>query len=61
MLNYSPIEEEVEVQRIPPKAPPETVIATKKGICHDETECNFVVMFFVIGVIILAAMDNVKK
>jgi hypothetical protein len=28
---------------------------------EDATECNYVVMFFIVGVIALAAMDSVKK
>jgi hypothetical protein len=27
----------------------------------ENTECNYVVMFFIVGVIALAAMDAVKK
>jgi len=27
----------------------------------ETTECNYVVMFFIVGVLALAAMDSVKK
>jgi len=31
------------------------------AIMDDNTECNYVVMFFIVGVIALAAMDSIKK
>lgn len=61
MLSYSPIEDEVDLQKVPPSLPPEKLIATKKKVCQDETECNLVVMFFVVGVILLAVLDSTKK
>jgi hypothetical protein len=30
-------------------------------VMDETTECNYVVMFFIVGVIALAAMDAVKK
>ena len=48
----SPVQKEVRVSKKEQQAPP---------IMEDTTECNYVVMFFIVGVIALAAMDSVKK
>ena len=59
MIGYCPIEFDE------PPAPPkkQRVADTKKesAVVEDTTECNYVVMFFIVGVIALAAMDAVKK
>ncbi len=62
MIGYCPIEfdESPPAQKIPEKR---RVVETKKDatIMGENTECNYVVMFFIVGVIALAAMDAVKK
>lgn len=59
MLNYAYLEEE------PPRPPIQVnnkpSMIPKMPVCQDETECNLVVMFFVIGVIMLAIMDSTKN
>ena len=56
MIGYCPIEfdEPPEKRRV--------VDIKKEPVVVDEnTECNYVVMFFIVGVIALAAMDAVGK
>ena len=58
MIGYCPIE--FEETPPPPVNPP-----VKRKIVVEEplatTECNYLVMFFIVGVIALAAMDSVRK
>ena len=57
MIGYCPIEFD---EPPPPVNPP-----VKRKIVVEEpmatTECNYVVMFFIVGVMALAAMDAVGK
>jgi len=65
MIGYSPIDFDDD----PPSSSSQKKVvdvASKKkqqapAIMEDSTECNYVVMFFIVGVIALAAMDSVKK
>jgi|TARA_B110000285_G_scaffold147278_1_gene164384 hypothetical protein len=65
MIGYSPI----DFGDDPPPASVQKKVedsASKKkqqapAIMDDNTECNYVVMFFIVGVIALAAMDSIKK
>ena len=60
MIGYCPIEFDEPPQPVIPEK--RRVIAKKEPVIIDEnTECNYVVMFFIVGVIALAAMDAVKK
>lgn len=63
MLSFAYLEEEEEIIKKPPSLEKKKLIeiTNKKPVVQDETECNLVVMFFVIGVVILAVMDSVKK
>lgn len=68
MLSYAPLyEEEAEVgtvaqpQKTPPSLPLEKTTNKKKGGFCEETECNLVVMMFVIGVVMLAVLDSTRK
>lgn len=57
MIGYCPIEFDE-----PPVTPEKRRVVKNDPIIIDEnTECNYVVMFFIVGVIALAAMDAVKK
>lgn len=59
MIGYCPIEFEEPPQTkpvVPSKRPVTTTVAPEVT-----TECNYVVMFFIVGVIALAAMDATKK
>ena len=55
MIGYCPI----EFDEPPPLEKPRVPVMNKEP--DVTTECNYVVMFFIVGVIALAAMDAVKK
>ena len=57
MIGYCPI----EFDEPPPEKPRIPVMKKEPVIMDETTECNYVVMFFIVGVIALAAMDAVKK
>lgn len=59
MIGYCPLEE-VEPQPIKKMMPPRKPVGPPPSIRKSE-ECNYVVMGFVGGVILLALMDMVKK
>lgn len=52
MIGYCPL----ETYEAPVEPPPRP-----QGPIEETTECNYVVMFFIVGVVALAAMDAVKK
>ena len=61
MIGYCPIDfTDPEPEQRPPI---KNRVITKKEpvVTEDSTECNYVVMFFIVGVIALAAMDSIKK
>ena len=58
MIGYSPIEEEAPV-RIPQLRP--SYQKPRPGARLEDTETNYVVLFFIAGVLALAAMDSIKK
>ena len=59
MIGYCPIEFDEPPE---PMAHEKRRVVKKEPVVVDEnTECNYVVMFFIVGVIALAAMDAVKK
>lgn len=61
MISYCPLDEApVAPPRLQPPSAPATT-TPRKETAREETECNFVVLFFVAGVIILAVTDSVKK
>lgn len=57
-LSMCPLEEEAPVRRTPSspqkqdKIPPRAV-----PTMEEETECNYVILFFIVGVIVLALLD----
>lgn len=58
MISYCPIEEETPIRQII-RTPPPTQI--KKSLSEEDTECNYLVMFFILGVIVLSITDNISK
>jgi hypothetical protein len=40
---------------------PKKKVVKPQPIVDENTECNYLVMFFIVGVLALAAMDSVKK
>lgn len=55
MIGYCPIEEEPVA---PPPRPKKVVVSQKT---MEDTECNYVVMFFIVGVLTLALMDTLDR
>lgn len=58
MISYCPIDEEPPpIKQIirPPSAQP------IKKVSDEDTECNYLVMFFVLGVVVLSITDNISK
>mgnify|MGYP003311907633 FL=1 len=43
------------VEKVPIKPEPE------EPVTDEDTECNFLVFFFIVGVVALAAMDSAKR
>ena len=61
MIGYCPLDEDPieRPQRQEVVAKPQVVKRKKRNILgEDDTECNFLVMFFIVGVITLAIMDS---
>ena len=64
MIGYSPIDfdDPLPIQRERQKEPERVKYKKIEPTVSDEnTECNFVVMFFIVGVIALAAMDAIRR
>lgn len=57
MIGYCPIEEEP----ITPPAQRRVAVPQKKPMTAEDTECNYVVMFFIVGVLTLALMDTLER
>ena len=56
MINYCPLDEDTPIRQIvksmvPKPAEPQT----------EDTECNYLVMFFILGVLVLSITDNISK
>lgn len=64
MIGYCPLDEDPieRPQRQEVVAKPQVVKRKKRSILgEDDTECNYVVMFFIAGVIALAVMDSLPS
>lgn len=57
MIGYCPIEEEPVA---PPPRPKKVMVPQTKPGTVEDTECNYVVMFFIVGVLTLALMDTLE-
>ena len=58
MIGYCPLED------ITPQVKPQQrvdVAPSVQKLNKEDTECNYLVMFFVIGVLFLAVTDNMRK
>lgn len=60
MIGYCPLEEEAP-PRIPQMRAPSAKPGPAKQARMEDTETNYVVLFFIAGVFALAAMDSMKK
>ena len=59
MIGYCPLDEEPPVQR--PKRVVRAKPPQKVAPGLEECECNYLVMFFIVGVLILAVTDSMQK
>jgi len=61
MVSFCPLDEEddrlLPPRHAPPPPPPSRQEVARRA---EETECNFVVMFFIVGSIALALSDSVR-
>lgn len=59
MIGYCPLEElEPPVRREQPVVTKKAEVKPETGL--EETECNYVVMAFIVGVIFLAVSDSIR-
>ena len=58
MIGYAPLDPVDEPARAPPVAPPQPRPAQQQG---NVSECNYLVMFFIVGVLGLALKDMLRK
>jgi len=56
MIGYSFIEEQIEIKQ----QPPPTKFRNRNRIVSENTECNYLVIFFIVGVFLLVLSDQIK-
>ena len=59
MIGYCPLDEEPPVRRVRRTGPVKSRPVQTPG--PEASECNYVVMFFIVGVLILAVTDSMQK
>ena len=57
MIGYCPLDEETPIRQVIRRPPQQQI--PKEGT--EDTECNYLVMFFILGVIVLSITDNIRK
>jgi hypothetical protein len=64
MIGYCPLDEE-EPRQVVTKRPPVPRVTRRRQTqpprMEEQTECNYAVLFFIVGVVVLALSDNVAK
>lgn len=58
MIAYAPIDFDEPETVVVPQKPVKRKVPVK---VDENTECNYVVLFFIVGVVALAAMDSIGK
>jgi len=58
MIAYAPIDFDEPETPVVPQKPVKRKVPVK---VDENTECNYVVLFFIVGVVALAAMDSIGK
>ena len=58
MISYCPLEEETPIRQV---IRPQPIRQIKNTSDNEDTECNYLVMFFILGVIVLSITDNISK
>ena len=61
MISYCPLEEDYDRVPLPPAPRPVQQIIEQGLLEGEDTECNYLVLFFILGVLILAASDSLRK
>ena len=57
MIGFAPLDDEPRIQRR--EVTTAKRLAPKTPLSNEDTECNYLVMFFILGVFVLAATDSV--
>jgi hypothetical protein len=64
MIGFCPLDEEeprrVVPRQLPPRVIRKNVPVQSQPTQTEQTECNYAVLFFIVGVVVLALSDNVK-
>ncbi len=58
MIGFAPLDDEPRIQR---RDDSRRVTGLGRPLNNEDTECNYLVMFFILGVFVLAATDSVSK
>ena len=58
MISYCPLDEETPLRQVVRRPPPPQQQPVDNT---EDTECNYLVMFFILGVIVLSITDNIRK
>ena len=56
MIGYAMLDEELPQQ----PQPRQQIMRKQKQIVQENTECNYLVMFFILGVFLLVISDQIK-
>jgi hypothetical protein len=56
MISYCPLDEDTPIRQIVKPRVPKPVEPQ-----NEDTECNYLVMFFILGVLVLSITDNISK
>jgi hypothetical protein len=61
MIGFAPLDDEPRIQRREKVLRRDPVTGLGRPLSNEDTECNYLVMFFILGVFVLAATDSVGK
>ncbi len=64
MIGFAPLDDEPRIQRRDDSRPTgskPSALGPERPLSNEDTECNYLVMFFILGVFVLAATDSVGK
>ena len=57
MISYCPLDEETPMRQVTRRPQPKPAPQPES----ENTECNYLVMFFILGVLVLSITDNIRK
>ena len=57
MISYCPLDEETPMRQVIRRPQPKPAPQPDS----ENTECNYLVMFFILGVLVLSITDNIRK